>query len=254
MYRPRVIPVLLLKGAGLVKTVQFADPKYVGDPVNAVKIFNEKEVDELILVDITATAERRPPRLKTMAEVASECFMPVCCGGGIRTLDDAKALFGVGIEKVALNTSAVETPQLIGEIATLFGSQSVIVSIDVRRDRRGRPIVFSRAGSKDTGLDPATHARRVAEAGAGEILLTSIDRDGTRSGYDLPLVQAVTAAVTLPVIACGGAGSLGDLRDVVRGGAAAAAAGTFFVLQGRHRAVLITAPTATERARAFAQD
>lgn len=246
MRLPRVIPILLLSGEGLVKTIRFKEPVYVGDPVNTVRIFNEKEVDEIVLLDIDATREQRPPRLDLVGEVASECFMPLCFGGGIRDMATAEALFRLGVEKVALNTVTVERPEVLREASAAYGRQSVVASIDVKKDLFGRYVVHTHGGRRSAGVDPVTHARRVEELGAGEIILTSIDREGTRSGYDLELTSRVTRAVGIPVIAAGGAGSTADLRSAVReGGAAAAAAGSFFVLQGRHRAVLITCPSRT---------
>jgi cyclase len=243
MLQARIIPCLLLKGDGLVKTVRFKDPTYVGDPINAVKLFNDLEVDELVLFDITATREGREPPFERIEEIASEAFMPICYGGGVTSFDQARRLFKLGVEKVALTTAAVENPKLINEMVEAFGGQSVVVGIDVRRDWRGRPRVMSHAGTKDAGVEPAAFARQVVERGAGELFLNAIDRDGTRKGYDLPLVEAVSKAVDVPVVACGGAGDLADLRKAVDAGASAAAAGSLFVFKGPHRAVLINYPT-----------
>lgn len=253
MYRARVMPCLLLKGDGLVKTVRFRQPKYVGDPINAVRIFNEKEVDELIFLDITATPERRAPPFDRLRDIASECFMPMCYGGGIRTMDHARRLFGLGVEKVSLNTAAAETPELITELATVFGSQSIIASMDVKRDWLGRPRVFTHCGTKNTGHDPVKYVREMAERGAGEVFLNSIDRDGTMGGLDLELITEVTAAVQIPVIACGGAGSVTDLAKAVAAGASGVAAGSLFVFTGPHRAVMIGYPSAAEMREAFAR-
>jgi cyclase len=241
--RPRVIPCLLLRGRGLVKTVRFSDPRYVGDPVNVVRIFNDKQVDELILLDITATSAGCGPHLDVIRDVASECFMPLACGGGVRSLTDARSLYALGIEKVVLNTHAVERPDLVSEIAAVYGSQSVVVAIDVRRNWRGRYEVVTRSAARAAGIDPVTHARAMATAGAGELLVNDVDRDGIQQGYDLELIRRVADAVPIPVIACGGAGSLEHLAQVLREGhAAAAAAGSLFVFHGRHRAVLVTYP------------
>ena len=241
--RPRIIPVLLLKENLLHKTVRFRNPTYVGDPRIAVKIFNDKGADEIVLLDIAATCERRKPNFKLIGEIAGECFMPMAYGGGVREIEDVRAVLKLGVEKVVLNTAAVENPGFISEAARINGSSSVVVSIDARRDLFGRYRVYTHSGTRNTGLDPVALARRVAEAGAGEIILNSIDRDGTRKGYDLSLTRSVADAVDVPVVACGGAGSIEDFRTVLREThASAAAAGSFFVFQGPHRAVLITYP------------
>lgn len=252
--RPRVIPCLLLRGTSLVKTVKFKDSVYLGDPRNAVKIFNDKEADELVLLDITATIERRHPRLELIREIASESFMPLGYGGGICTLDEIKQIIGIGFEKVIINTCAVSNPKLVEQAARAVGSQSVVVSIDARQHRLGKKYeVFTHGGRQATGLDPASFATEIADRGAGEILLNAIDRDGTMIGYDLDLVSRVVQAVRVPVVACGGAGSVDDLVRAVRvGGAAAAAAGSLFVFHGRHRAVLISFPTGKQLDAAFA--
>ncbi|MCX5995830.1 MAG: AglZ/HisF2 family acetamidino modification protein [Chloroflexi bacterium] len=247
MLKTRVIPCLLLKGQGLVKTLQFKDPKYVGDPINAVKIFNEKEVDELILLDIQATVEQRSPQMKLISEIGSECFMPLCYGGGIRTLDDIKEIFGLGVEKVAINTYAVENPYFIGNAAEKFGSQSIVVAIDAKKHSPGKYEVFTHSGKVPTKLDPVEHAKRMEEMGCGEIFLNSIDRDGAMKGYDIELISQVSRTVSIPVIACGGAGELSDFADAVElGGASAVSAGSLFVFHGKHRAVLITYPSDQE--------
>lgn len=244
---PRVIPCLLLKGRGLVKTVKFTNPTYLGDPINIIKIFNDKEVDELVLLDITATAESRKPPLEFIARVASECFMPLCYGGGLHDLEDARKILSLGVEKIAINTHAVENPAFLRGAADLFGSQAVVVSIDVKRNLAGKYEVVTHAGTRRTGLDPVKTAEQVEKMGAGEILLNSIDRDGTMQGYDIPLIKRVAGAVGIPVIACGGASDVDDLgRAVKEGGASAVAAGSMFVFQGRHRAVLINFPTQQE--------
>ena len=252
MLRTRVIPCLLLRNRGLVKTVRFAKPAYVGDPVNTVRIFNEKEVDELVVLDITAACERRGPQNELLREIASECFMPLTYGGGVRTLEEMHALFQLGVEKVVLGTSAFEDPSLVERAAARFGSQAVLVSIDVKQRRRmlglhaGEKGVFVRNARDDTGLDPVSAARLMEQRGAGELLLTSADRDGTMGGYDLELVAQVCAAVHMPVIACGGAGSVSDLGAAVHAGASGAAAGSLFVYQGKNRAVLINFPARAE--------
>ncbi len=252
MLTKRIIPCLLLKNKGLVKTIKFRNPKYVGDPINAIKIFNEKEVDELIFLDTTATLENRPPPFKLVSQIATECFMPVCYGGGVRKLEDIGELFRLGVEKVAINTFAVADPTFIKRAAAEFGSQSIVASIDVKKNLFGKYRVFTNAGKKDTKRDPVSLAREVEQAGAGEIFINSIDRDGTMQGYDIDLIKQVSSAVSLPVIACGGAGKLGDFADAInKGGASAVSAGSFFVFQGPHRAVLITYPSAKELERSF---
>lgn len=243
MLRGRIIPSLLLRGRGLVKTVKFVDPKYVGDPVNAVRIFNEKEVDELLLLDVGATKTGKPPQFDLIAEIAQECFMPLAYGGGVRDCESMSKLFNLGIEKVAINSAAAENPGLVREASQAFGSQSIVVSIDVKRKWLGGYEVYTEGGTKRTGLDPVAFARRMEAQGAGEILINSIDRDGTMLGYDLDLVSSVSHSVGIPVIACGGAGKIRDLSDAIKlGGASASAAGSMFVFQGKHRAVLISYP------------
>lgn len=256
MMIPRVIPVLLLKNRGLVKTLRFAEPIYVGDPLNAVRIFNEKEVDELIFLDITATAENRGPALDHLHDVATECFMPFTYGGGVRSIEQMRGIFKAGAEKIAVNTAAAETSELITEAARIFGSQSIVVSIDVRRSEPdGRPVTWIRGGRNATELDAVAAAVRAQKLGAGEILLNSIDRDGTQEGYDLDLIRAVSAAVSIPVIACGGASSVGDFtKATLDAGAAAAAAGSYFVFCGSRDAVLITYPGRRELEAAFRTD
>lgn len=246
MLKTRVIPVLLLKNQGLVKTVRFKDPKYIGDPINTVKIFNEKEVDELVFLDIGATADKSPVQIKLLAEIAGECFMPLGYGGGVRTLDDVKAAFGVGIEKVVINSMAAEDLGLVERAAALYGNQSIVVSIDVRKSLWGRYAVHTRGGRQKTKLDPVKYAAAAERAGAGELLLTAIDLDGTMKGYDLDLVSRVSQAVGVPVVACGGAGQIADFTRAVEAGASAVGAGSMFVYQGRHRAVLINFPTQAE--------
>lgn len=243
LMRPRVIPVLLLRNRGLIKTVRFKDPTYLGDPINVVKIFNDKEVDELVFLDITATIEGRRPPFDTLAEIASECFMPLGYGGGVHTLEDVKIILSVGIEKVSINSHAVENPMFVRQAADQVGSQSIVVSIDVKKTMLGRYQVVTQGGRRATSLDPVRFAVQMAEMGAGEILLNSVERDGTMQGYDIELIKKVSHSVDIPVVACGGAAKIDDLAAAVRdGGASAAAAGSMFVFQGKHRAVLISYP------------
>ncbi len=247
MIRPRMIPALLLKGQGLVKTVKFKDPKYLGDPINIVRIFNDKEVDELVLLDITATPENRGPQFDMLKNITSEAFIPLAYGGGIRSMDDVRKLLSIGIEKLIMNTSAVETPSLVREVADHAGSQAAVVSMDVRKNFLGKYEVFTRCGQKKTGLDPVKHAIEMEKMGAGEIIINSIDRDGTMQGYDLDLVRKVADSVQVPVVACGGAGNLSHVAEVIKQGhASAAAAGSIFVFQGPLRGVLISYPAPKE--------
>lgn len=246
MLRTRVIPSLLLRNQGLVKTIKFSNPIYVGDPINAVRIFNDKEVDELIFLDITATIQKKPPQFNLIHDIATECFMPFGIGGGIHDLETARSLLKLGSEKIILNSSATNL-DFIAAAANEFGSQSVVVSIDVRQSRFGKYQVFTNSGTLNTKLDPVQFAKDVESAGAGEILLNSIDLDGTMKGYDLVLIKAVASSVNTPVVACGGAGSLSHFQEaILKGGASAVAAGSMFVFHGPHRAVLINYPTQDE--------
>lgn len=243
MLRPRIIPTLLLRDESLVKTVQFGQFSYIGDPVNTVRIFNELEVDELAFLDISATLDGRSPNLDLLHDIANECFMPLSYGGGIRTLDHARAILNVGIEKVVVNSSTHADPPLINLLADHFGSQAVIASIDVKRGARGKPTVHTRSGTFDTGQDPVDWARDLERRGAGEILLTSIEREGTWTGYDLDLVEAVSSSITIPLIANGGAGSVADIGEAIHvAGASAAAVGSMVVYQKRGMGVLVNFP------------
>jgi cyclase len=246
MTRVRVIPVLLLAQQGIVKTAKFSRPRYLGDPINAVRIFNQKLVDELVLLDIEAT-ERGRIEFDWIGDVVSEAFMPIAYGGGIRTLDDCAELFKRGVEKIVINSAAAETPDLVERASARFGAQAVVVSIDTRRDFWGRPRVQTRGGRSRTGLGPVEAARQAESLGAGEILLTSIDREGTYTGYDLEVLRLVSAAVALPVIAHGGAGSIAHfVQAVVEAGCSAVAAGSMFVFAAQAEGVLISYPTETE--------
>jgi len=246
MRRIRVIPVLLLHKGGLYKSEKFGDYKYVGDPINAVKIFNEKEIDEIIILDIDATSERRGPNMQQLREIAGEAFFPLAYGGGITKLEEIDELFYLGVEKIVLNSSAISNPSLISEAANLVGSQSVVVSVDVKKNWRSAYKVYGSNGTISTGFDPLKYAMDMESAGAGEIFLNSIDRDGTFQGFDLALISGVSHAVSIPVIACGGAGSLEDFRKAVNHGASAVAAGSYFVFRRPHKAVLITYPSREE--------
>lgn len=246
MLTHRVIPCLLLQNGGLVKTKRFAAPKYVGDPINAIRIFNEKEVDELMVLDIAASKDRREPDYALIEQFAGECFMPLCIGGGIRTLEQAKRIFGLGVEKVCVQTAALDNPALITAIAERFGSQAVVVSADVKRNLMRQPRLYSSARGKTLSRPWLDFVRAAVEAGAGEILLNAVDRDGMMQGMDLDLIRAGSAAVSVPLIAAGGASSLADIKAAVDVGASAVSAGAFFVFHGPHRAVLITYPRYAE--------
>jgi cyclase len=249
----RVIPCLLLADGGLVKTRRFARPRYVGDPINAIRIFNEKSVDELVLLDIEASRLGREPDYDLIARIAGECFMPLCYGGGVRTLEQARRIVACGVEKIAVNSMAIDQPALLGEIARELGSSSVVAAIDVATDWRGRRRVYHPGRRARTTLDPVAHARAVVAAGAGELFINSVTRDGGYCGYDLELIRTVAATVRVPIIACGGASSLEDMREAVTAGASAAAAGSLFVFYGPHRAVLINYPESGAVQRLFAQ-
>lgn len=243
MLKTRVMPCLLLKDGGLVKTIKFKDPGYVGDPINAIRIYNEKEVDELIFLDITATLENREPPYQTLSEIASECFMPVTYGGGIRDVGQIRKILSLGIEKISINSYAVENPDFVQAAADKFGSSTIVVSIDAHRKLFGGYEVYTRGGRKATGFNPVEFAMKMEAKGVGEILLTAIDKDGTQEGYDVELIRSVSNAVGVPVIACGGAGRVDDFRSAVKeGGASACAAGSMVVYFGRNRAVLINFP------------
>lgn len=235
-----------------MKTVRFKEAKYVGDPINAVRIFNEKEVDELVFLDISATPARREPNFELIADIASEAFMPFSYGGGITRLDQIKRLFALGVEKVVLNSRAMSDPDLVSRAAAIAGRSSIVVSIDVRKNWLGRYSVWSECGQQDTKRDPLDYAKEMVDRGAGELFLNSIDCDGTMSGYDLEIAGRITQGVSVPVVVAGGAGSLGDFRKAVEVGAAAVAAGSFFVFHGKHRAVLITYPRYEELEALFA--
>lgn len=245
--RKRVIPCLLLRKGGLYKTVQFKEPKYVGDPINAVRIFNEKEVDELIFLDIEATIANRAPDLQMLKSIASECFMPLCYGGGVASLTDIEKILKIGVEKVSLNTALAENPAVVRQATRLFGNSTIVGAIDFKRTVFGKAMAWTRSNQNNTGIPLIDFARRTEDLGVGEIFLNSIERDGSMKGYDLAAIRDVASAVSVPVIACGGAGALAHFRTAIHeGGASAVAAGSFFVFVGKHRAVLITYPLQSE--------
>lgn len=247
MKRIRVIPILLIHKQGLIKSVRFKKYRYVGDPINAVKIFNEKEVDELSIIDIDASKEKRKPNINQIREIASEAFMPLSYGGGITTIDEVKEILFNGIEKVVINKSAIINNEIISRIADRFGSQSIVVSIDVKKNIWGKYKVYSDNGTNNTNLDPLEFAQKCEQSGAGEILLTSIEKDGTYNGYDIEIVKKISENISIPVIAGGGAGSVEDFKKaVMHGHASAVAAGSMFVFQRPHNAVLISYPAINE--------
>jgi cyclase len=241
--RFRVIPVLLLKNGGLYKGVKFKDHKYVGDPMNAVKIFNDKEVDELAFLDISASQENREPNFEMLKDIASECFMPLSYGGGIRSVDIVREVLNVGVEKVSINTEAVRNPKLITQASQIFGSSTIVVSIDAKKNLFGKYHVHINDGQEKTALNPIDWAKEVEKRGAGEILINAMDHDGMMQGYDYDLIKAITGSVGIPVVAVGGAGSIEHFVKAVRDSqASAVAAGAFFVFKGKQKAVLITYP------------
>lgn len=255
MLQTRVIPVLLLDTDGLVKTVKFKSPKYVGDALNTVKIFNEKEVDEIIILDINVSKQGSEPNYALIEDFASECFMPVCYGGGITTIEQMRKIFALGIEKVSLNTTVLNDFDLIKEACSLFGSQSIVVSIDVKKDLMGRYKVFNHIKKKIEKVDFISYLEELEALSMGEILINNVDLDGTQKGYDIELMKIVTAKVNVPVIACGGAGDLKDFKQVQEeANVSAVAAGSFFVFHGKHKAVLITYPKYAELKKLFQGD
>lgn len=249
MLRPRIIPCLLIQDSGLVKTVRFKDAKYVGDPINAVKIFNEKEADELIVIDIDATVNGAEPNYKQIANLAAECRMPLCYGGGIRTAEQAKKIIALGVEKVAISSAALENPGLISQIAEEIGSQSVVVVLDYKpRLLSKNHDVWTHNGKRNTKLNVLDVALQVEKLGAGEIVLNSIEHDGRMKGYDISLARKLRETVHIPITILGGAGSLDDMRSVVAAcGVVGVAAGSFFVFKGPYRAVLISYPTTQQK-------
>lgn len=251
MLRPRLIPCLLVQNQGLVKTIRFADPKYVGDPINAVRIFNEKGVDELMVLDIDATAHKREPDYRMISNLAVECRMPLAYGGGINSTDQILRVIGLGVEKVAVSTAAVDKPALIDEAAARIGSQSIVVVVDVRKTGLLRRFeVVTNNGTRRTGIEPGEFVRQMTERGAGEIVINNVDRDGTMDGYDLDLIQRLRSQTSLPMTVLGGAGSLEDVASLWRAeGLVGAAAGSLFVFKGKYRAVLINYPNESEKAR-----
>ena len=248
MLRPRIIPSLLLQDNGLVKTVNFKNPKYVGDPINAVKIFNEKEVDELAVFDIDATAKGLEPNYSLIERIANQSRMPLCYGGGVKTIEQAQKIFGLGIEKIALSSAVLQNPDLITQIADRVGAQSVIVVLDVKKKLFGGYEVYTHNGKKATGINPFDFAEKAQQLGAGEIIINSIDQDGVMKGYDMNLIDKVREKISLPLTVLGGAGSLQDIEEVIKKHKIiGVAAGSLFVFKGVYKAVLINYPTKKEK-------
>jgi cyclase len=249
MLLPRIIPCLLVKNNGLVKTVKFGSPKYVGDPINAVRIFNEKEVDELMVLDIDASVQGREPDYTLIGNLAAECRMPLCYGGGVKTVAQVEKIVSLGVEKVAISSAAVGRPALVSDMARVVGSQSVVAVLDAKRKGgNGEPEIWTHNGTRATGRRPAEFARELQSLGVGEIVVNSIDNDGVMKGYDLSLVRAVKDSVTVPLTALGGAGSLQHLEALIGAcGIVGAAAGSLFVFKGIYRAVLINYPARADK-------
>ena len=247
VFRPRVIPCLLLQNQGLVKTIQFKEPRYIGDPINAVRIFNSSKSDELVFLDITNARERSKPKTDILKDISDEAFMPFAAGGGVQTLEDVRNIIDSGAEKVVINTAAFTNPALISEASAIFGSQAIIGSIDVRKNDHGNYDLFSNGGTVKQEIKLIEHVRRLEEFGVGEILINSIDNDGMMSGFDHDLIRIVSSNTTVPVIACGGASDIDEIPEVIlEDGASAVAAGSIFVFIGSKRAVLINYPDQDE--------
>lgn len=247
MLKTRIIPCLQLIGNSLVKTVKFGDHGYIGDPINTVRIFNELEVDELCFLDIRASVEGRTPTISILQQISNECFMPLSYGGGVKDFETAKQILTIGFEKIVINTQAFKNPALITKLSDHFGAQAVIGSIDVKKNIWGKYNVFVNDGTEKTGIDPVEWAQKMQSLGAGEILLTSIDRDGTWNGFDIEITKKITGAVSIPVIANGGAGNIGHIGEVVRAGhASAVSLGSMVVYQKKEMGVLVNFPDKNE--------
>lgn len=248
----RVIPCLLLDDGGLVKTRQFGKPKYVGDPINAVRIFNDKYVDELIFLDIRASRLNQEPDYDLIERIAGECFMPLCYGGGVKSLEQAKKLVSLGVEKISVNSAFIDNPGLTKQLVAELGAQSVVGAVDIKRNFWGHERVFDASRKRLTALDPETHIKQLITAGAGEIFINDVDRDGMFTGYDIERLKRLSQTSSVPLVACGGAQSLEDMQLAFENGVSAAAAGSMFVFYGPHRAVLITYPEYTKIRKLFA--
>lgn len=251
MLNIRIIPALLLSNIGLVKGAKFSKHRYIGDPINTVKIFNDKEVDELIFFDINATNESRSPNFELLSDIASQAFMPFGYGGGLHNVKQVERLFKIGAEKAIINSAAVYNKQLVRDASSIAGSQSIVVSIDVKKNILGKHIVYTHSGTIKSGFDVVDYSRRIEDAGAGEIIICSIDREGTNLGFDKELIKSVSESVNIPVVASGGAGKISHFKQAVDLGASAISAGNIFIFHGKHRAVLITYPEREDLKRLF---
>ncbi len=249
MFRPRVIPTLLLEDNQLVKTEKFKSPTYVGDPVNAIKVFNDKGVDEIVVLDITASIEGRKPDIEFISHMCGEAFMPFSYGGGITTVKEIKQLIKGGVEKVVLNASIQNDLNLVKDAAKEIGSQSIVACVDIKSNWLGKQMVYSHQSGKSLKIDIVRHIEALQNAGCGEIILQSVDLDGTMKGYDLNLIEKVSKVCTVPLVVLGGVGNFSHLEEGIEAGASAASAGSFFVFHGKHKAVLITYPTQEELAK-----
>lgn len=239
MLKTRVIPCLLLKGEGLVKTVKFKNETYIGDPINAIKIFNDKEVDELVLLDILASREAKEPNFKYIESLAGECFMPLAYGGGVSKLEHIANLNSIGVEKVIINSAGINNPDFLRRAVDRFGSSSIVLSLDIKKNFMGKPYLYTHSGSKKVNLNILDFFDTINEINVGEIVINSIDHDGMMNGYNLELIKMISSRVTMPVVALGGAGKKSDFDDALKAGASAVAAGSMFVYYGPHKAVLI---------------
>ena len=247
MVESRIIPCLLLFEGGLVKTTKFTSPKYVGDPINVVRIFNEKEVDELIFIDIEASRNKRAPNLTVIRELASECFMPFAYGGGITTIDQIRSILKIGVEKVILNQAVLSNPDFVSEACKYFGSSTIVGAMDVKRDFWGKLWVYDHVRKKSTNYDPLTYAKKLEKLGVGEIFINDVDRDGTFKGFDIDAISRINKTLSTPLIACGGASDLNNIKDLINEtNINAVAAGSLFVYQGPHRAVLVSYPNRSQ--------
>lgn len=249
MLRPRIIPCLLVKNGGLVKTVKFSKPTYVGDPINAVKIFNEKEVDEITVIDIDATVLNKEPDYKLIKSIAAECRMPLCYGGGVKSVDQVERIISLGAEKVAMSSAVVSDPEIVAKAAEVVGGQSVVVVMDVKKSKfRTKYELWTHNASKQTGLSPIEFAQKVERLGAGEVVINSIDNDGMMQGYDFDLVRNIRESIHLPMTILGGAGSLDDIGQMIQKfGIIGVSAGSLFVFKGKYRAVLINYPNRNDK-------
>jgi cyclase len=244
MIIPRIIPLLLLKNKGLVKSIKFDSTTYIGDPINAIKIFNDKEVDELVFLDIMASRQNRGPDFEYLEKIATECFMPLGYGGGLTNLSQISKIFEIGFEKVILNQVCLNNPKFLEDVVKEVGSQSVVVSIDIKKNIFGKYFVFDYLKNRITKLNPITYAKELKDSGVGELIINSVDNDGVMKGFDIQLLKSITKDLNIPIVACGGARTIDDLGKAVHeGGASAVAAGSMFVFHGPHRAVLINYPS-----------